>query len=221
MRPAGRPGIVLIAGTGSACYGRSPSGKSWRSGGWGGLLADEGSGSWLGWQALRLAVRSFDGRERPSRLVDDILNLFELRHMNDIMHRIYHVGLSRQERAALAPMVISAARDIDEAARKLLNEAVEELALSVWAVADQLEMHDQPEVSIEGGLYDVEDVFAIPLRAAIRRKLPDCRIQPSELSPVLGACLLALEQIGVDPQTVSLALKASETALITELDKRQ
>ena len=218
---SGRPGIVLIAGTGSSCYGRSPSGNSWRSGGWGDLLADEGSGAWLGWQAMRVAVRSFDGRERPSRLVNDILDLFQLRHMNDIMHRIYHVGLSRKERAALAPLVISAARDKDEVARHLIQEAVEELALSVWAVAHQLKMHDQPEVAIVGGLYNVEDLFAAPLRAAIKSKLPGCHIQPPELSPVLGACLLALQQGGVDPLTVSPTLKASEIALQAKLDKRQ
>jgi N-acetylglucosamine kinase-like BadF-type ATPase len=218
---SGRAGIVLIAGTGSACYGRTAAGHSWRAGGWGDLLADEGSGGWLGWQALRAAVRSFDGRERPSRLVNDILDLFELRHMDDIMHRIYHVGLSRKERAALAPLVMTAARDNDEIAQQLIHEAVEELALSVWAVAHQLEMHAQPEIAIVGGLYNVEDLFAAPLRTAIRNKLPGCHIQPPELSPVIGACLLALQQIGVDPQRISLALKASEKALKAKLNKRQ
>jgi N-acetylglucosamine kinase-like BadF-type ATPase len=217
---SGRAGIVLIAGTGSACYGRSADGNSWRAGGWGDLLADEGSGGWLGWQALRAAVRSFDGRERPSRLVHDILDLFELRHMDDIMHRIYHVGLSRKERAALAPLVMSAARNNDEVAQQLIHEAVEELALSVWAAATRLEMHDQPEVAIVGGLYNVEDIFAAPLRAAIKNKLPGCHIQPPELSPVIGACLLALQQIGVDPQTITSALRASEMALKATLDKR-
>ncbi|MCI0575065.1 MAG: hypothetical protein L0332_05755 [Chloroflexi bacterium] len=214
---SGRAGIVLIAGTGSACYGRNAEGNDWRAGGWGELLADEGSGGWLGLQAMRAAVRSFDGREQPTRLIDDLLELFELRHMNDIMHRIYHVGLSRKERAALAPLVMSAARNNDVVAQQLIHEAVTELALSVLAVANRLEMHDHPEVAIVGGLYTVEDIFASPLRAAIRSKLPGCHIQPPELSPVIGACLLALQQIGVDPQTVSSALIASEIALTTEM----
>ena len=226
---SGRPGIVLIAGTGSACYGRSASGNSWRSGGWGELLADEGSGGWLGWQALRMAVRSYDGRERPSRLVNEILELFELHHMNDIMHRIYHMGLSRKERAALAPLLINAARDNDELAQRLLHEAVEELALSVWAVANRLEMQGRTEVSIVGGLYSsfdpaqdkVKDVFATPLRAAISSKLPGCRIQGAELSPVIGACILALEQVRLDPRAISSTLAASEGKLQAILAQRQ
>ncbi len=225
---SGRAGIVLIAGTGSACYGRTAGGKSWRAGGWGDLLADEGSGGWLGLQGLRLAVRSFDGRERPSRLAVDIKNALGLRDMNEIMHRIYHVGLSRKERAALAPLVLNAARENDEGAQQLIREAVEELALSVWAVARRLEMEEQPEVAIVGGLYSsfsgsqaaVEDIFAAPLRAAIRRKVAGCRIQAAELSPVIGACLLALQQIGIDSQSVSAALKASEIALARVLDKQ-
>ena len=148
--------------------------------------------------------------------------------MNEIMHRIYHVGLSRKERAALAPLVLNAARENDEVAQQLIREAVEELALSVWAVARRLEMEEQPEVAIVGGLYSsfsgsqaaVEDIFAAPLRAAIRRKVAGCRIQAAELSSVIGACLLALQHIGIDLLSVSAALKASEIALARVLDKQ-
>src|SRR5258707_9319307 len=52
---AGAPegvGIVVLAGTGSIAYGQDAGGKSARSGGYGFLLADEGSGYWLGHQAL-------------------------------------------------------------------------------------------------------------------------------------------------------------------------
>ena len=217
---SGRAGIVLITGTGSACYGRTADGKAWRAGGWGELLADEGSGGWLGLQALRMAVRAFDGREQPTRLVDDILTHFELQQMNDIMHRIYHVGLSRKERAALAPLVMRAARDNDEVAQRLIDEGVAELAQCVQAVAHRLQIQDRFDLAIVGGLYSVEDVFAAPLRAAIRTKAPGCRIQPAELSPVLGACILALQQIQVEPATVSAALTITETTLAGALAER-
>ena len=39
---AGRPGIALIAGTGSSCYGRNASGTTWQAGGWGSILDDGG-----------------------------------------------------------------------------------------------------------------------------------------------------------------------------------
>jgi N-acetylglucosamine kinase-like BadF-type ATPase len=66
---SGRPGMVQIAGTGSSTFGVNASGESWRAGGWGQLISDEGSGYWLGVQAMQTAVRAFDGRLPPTLLL--------------------------------------------------------------------------------------------------------------------------------------------------------
>lgn len=58
----GPGGIVLIAGTGSICYGQSTDGREARSGGWGSLMDDEGGGFALGRDALAAVVRAEDGR---------------------------------------------------------------------------------------------------------------------------------------------------------------
>ena len=39
----GRPGIIVIAGTGSICFGMNARGETARSGGWGYVFGDEGS----------------------------------------------------------------------------------------------------------------------------------------------------------------------------------
>ena len=49
-------GIALISGTGSVAWGRTPDGRTARAGGWGYLLGDEGSGYWVGRQAVRHAL---------------------------------------------------------------------------------------------------------------------------------------------------------------------
>jgi N-acetylglucosamine kinase-like BadF-type ATPase len=56
------PGIVIVAGTGSIAYGRNARRLAARSGGWGHMIGDEGSGYWIGRQALAAAVREVDGR---------------------------------------------------------------------------------------------------------------------------------------------------------------
>ena len=53
---------MVLAGTGSIAYGADHTGRTARAGGYGFLLADEGSGYWLGHQALRAVVRAADGR---------------------------------------------------------------------------------------------------------------------------------------------------------------
>src|SRR5919206_589441 len=58
----GAPGLVLIAGTGSICCGRSTRGKRTCAGGWGPLAGDEGSGAWLARRALQAVAQAADGR---------------------------------------------------------------------------------------------------------------------------------------------------------------
>ena len=57
---AGGPGILVIAGTGSNVVGRSATGALFGAGGWGPVLGDEGSGYWIGLEALRAALRAHD-----------------------------------------------------------------------------------------------------------------------------------------------------------------
>ena len=125
---SGRPGIVVIAGTGSSCYGRTGAGADWRAGGWGSLIGDEGSGYWLGWQALRSAVRAYDGRGPATRLEADVRRVLGLPDMNAIMHRLYVDELSRAEIAALAPLLLAAARADDPPALALLRGGCADLA---------------------------------------------------------------------------------------------
>src|SRR5262245_46276024 len=54
------PGILLIAGTGSIVIGRDKDRTMFRVGGWGPYFGDEGSGFWIGREAVRAALRSID-----------------------------------------------------------------------------------------------------------------------------------------------------------------
>ena len=65
-------GMVLIAGTGSICFGRDAAGKTARSGGYGHKIDDEGSGYALGRDALAAVVRAQDGRG-PRTLLTDLV----------------------------------------------------------------------------------------------------------------------------------------------------
>ncbi|PYR25690.1 MAG: hypothetical protein DMF92_20095 [Acidobacteria bacterium] len=56
------PGIVVIAGTGSIVYGRNTNFDAARAGGWGHIIGDEGSGYWIGREALAAIMRAADGR---------------------------------------------------------------------------------------------------------------------------------------------------------------
>ncbi len=71
-----QPGIGAISGTGSNVFGVGPDGRSWRVGGWGHLLGDEGSGYWLGVESVRAALHDRDGSGPETALSDAIVEFF-------------------------------------------------------------------------------------------------------------------------------------------------
>ncbi|MCU0512932.1 MAG: ATPase [Anaerolineae bacterium] len=207
---SGRPGIVLIAGTGSSVYGMNAAGTGWRTGGWGHLIGDEGSSYWLGVQALRLAVRAYDGRSAPSSLVAAVLSHLGIADMNAILHRIYVQPFTRTDVAALAPLIFAAHRQGDPHTGPLLAQAVADLAEMVSACARQLhfDREDICEVTLVGGLLNAGELFTQPLHRALAAAVPNVRITLPELPPVLGAALLALRQIVTVDAALVATLKA-------------
>jgi N-acetylglucosamine kinase-like BadF-type ATPase len=194
---SGRPGIVLIAGTGTSCFGMNAQGDSWRSGGWGPLIDDEGSSYWLGLQAMRAAVLEFDGRGPSTLLTRFIYEKLQLRDMNELMNRLYASGMIRTEIAALSPYIFEAAAQEDTVARQLIRRGCQSMADSVLAVAQKLGLdQNHTELAIVGGLTNAGNTLLHSLAEAIHARLPQCEIKPAELSPALGAALLALQLTG-------------------------
>jgi N-acetylmuramic acid 6-phosphate etherase len=66
----GRPGVVLIAGTGVVALAIDAAGASRKADGWGLRLGDEGGGAWIGAAGLRAALRAHDGRGPATALLD-------------------------------------------------------------------------------------------------------------------------------------------------------
>ena len=203
---SGRSGAVLIVGTGSSCYGVGGSGQSWRSGGWGSLISDEGSGYFLGRDGLIAAVRSLDGRGPTSSLARALLKRLGVTQPDDLLHRLYVTGLTRTEIAALAPITLGCAADGDEAALEIVERGCDLLAECVAAVAKHLRL-ERFELVVVGGLYSESLLVQNMLQGTLLQSIPQCRIVSPELPPVLGACLLALEQSGAASSAVIERLK--------------
>jgi|GEM_PF-115826 len=71
----GGRGILVIAGTGSNVIGRAPGGSLHSAGGWGPILGDEGSGYWIGLEAIRASLRAHDRADQsepPSSQIPEI-----------------------------------------------------------------------------------------------------------------------------------------------------
>jgi N-acetylglucosamine kinase-like BadF-type ATPase len=194
---SGRPGIALIAGTGSSCFGMNAAGERWQSGGWGHIISDEGSSYWFGWNAIRLAAGAGDGRWQTA-LYTPVMRQLGIGGVADLHQRLYTQGISKAEIAAFAPLVMDAANAGDALAQQLIRQGMYELAQMVAAVAQRLGWGESPcEVTLAGGLWRANDAVLTPFRVALAKILPQARIVMPELPPVLGACVLALQAAAV------------------------
>ena len=72
----GRNGGVIVIGTGSIGWAVL-DGRQYRIGGWGWPISDEGSGAWLGCEALRRALWACDGRIAWTPLLRSLIARFQ------------------------------------------------------------------------------------------------------------------------------------------------
>jgi N-acetylglucosamine kinase-like BadF-type ATPase len=182
-----RQGVLILAGTGSVAMGVNDAGRMVRGGGWGYLLGDEGSGYWLGIQALQAIVRAFDGREEPTTLTSQLLDALDLPTETDILPWLYRNNTPHSHDVArLAPLVIEAAENGDAVAGKIVEAAAQELALLGKTVMRRLESQ-APKIAFAGGLLVNPNLLSLRLCELL--DLPD--IPSPRYPPVIGAALLA------------------------------
>ncbi len=207
----GAPGLALIAGTGSACYGLAPDGRRWRAGGWGWWLGDEGSGTWLGRSALVAVARARDGRGPATALTRPLLETLGCDEPDDLLHRTYVVGLDRVTTASLAPVVIAVARGGDDVARAIVDRAAEHLVDAVEACRAALGLV-RPPLSLAGGVATAPAVRDRVRDVLVRRRV-DVELVPPAMAPVFGAALLALAELGPVPPATLRALQTTSATL--------
>ena len=132
-------GVAVIAGTGSAAWGVNAAGEQARAGGWGYLLGDEGSGYWLGREAVRYSLRRMDSGEAADELTVALLEYCHLESPNELIAH-FHQGTTRRYWAAASPVIFAAARNGHEQALALVDQAAEDLAAMAYKVSGQLKI---------------------------------------------------------------------------------
>lgn len=192
----GKPGIVVIAGTGSIVIGVNQDGKQARAGGFGPTLSDEGSGYYIAQQALKAVVSSFDGRSPRTTLAELICNRLGVASPSDLPGVIYNSDAEPVEIASLAELVDEAARGGDEVARKILTAAGSELGRLAASVIEKLGLHSSSfHIACVGSVFRSGEFVLEPLREAVLSAAPRAEIGPPLYPPAIGAAKLAQELV--------------------------
>jgi len=142
----GGDGVVIIVGTGTIGWGEL-KGRQVRVSGWGLPISDEGSGAWLGCEALRRVLWAHDGRVPWTGLLDELFNHFR-REPHAIVR--WATRASTRDYGSFAPLVVSYASNQDPAAIELMRLA----AGHVDALAARLLSADVRPLALVGGLAD-------------------------------------------------------------------
>jgi N-acetylglucosamine kinase-like BadF-type ATPase len=188
-----RPGVVIVAGTGSIAYGRNDAAQAARAGGWGYLLGDEGGGFWIGRAALAAVVRQFDGRGPATRLTALVLTEMGLSSPTELVHEIYYRDLHRRAIASLAALVQQAADAGDAVAGQILARAGTELAAAAGSVITRLGMRgDAFPTILAGGIFRGVPSLVRDVDTRMSEIAPRSSVQRLEVEPAVGAVRLAL-----------------------------
>jgi N-acetylglucosamine kinase-like BadF-type ATPase len=158
---AGTPspsGAALIAGTGAVAARLDGHSVVAVADGFGWLLGDEGSGRWIGLQALRAAVRDW-----PSTLAGRVAAHAGVTSADALIH--WAQGLPFTAIDGLAPVVCAAARDGDPDADRITTAAAEHLL----ATLDQVAAPGAPVV-LAGGLLAAETPVRARVLAALQTR---------------------------------------------------
>ncbi|GAB2595104.1 N-acetylglucosamine kinase [Microlunatus antarcticus] len=198
-------GVNVVSGTGSMSYGERGDLRA-RVGGWGELFGDEGSAYWLGIRGLQAWTQMTDGREPVGALhglLGERLGLDDPLDLVSLVHERWQGD--RRTIAGLAPLVVRAAEEGDPAARRIVDDAVAELARLALVAADRLRFPAGAVVPVTGS----GGVFGAPLvRAAFADRLRSVGglvLRPSRFSPAVGAALYAAREVGapLDPDALA------------------
>ncbi|AUB42662.1 BadF-type ATPase [Nostoc flagelliforme CCNUN1] len=191
----GQPvGIVVAAGTGSIVFGRNHEGHTKRVGGWGYILGDEGSAYKIAIAGMNAALKSYDGREISTSLIEGFKQHLDLESIEDLIEVVYRREWGVKQIAALAPVVDFAAASGDIVANIIIDNAVKELVKATSTVINAIFSADSVlEVVTTGSVWRGRCNIHERFTASLVKKFPNVKVIFPRYEPAYGAGLLALQ----------------------------
>ena len=183
-------GVLVVSGTGSIAFGRNPAGATARAGGWGPNVSDEGSGFWVGREAVVSALHAYDLGSS-----NGILSLIA-QAWKVAPEEVVRVANSAEPRFAdLSTTVAAAAERGDVAAADIINRAGQALAVLANAVIRRLwPQGGVVPVGLAGGVLQGSTLVRSTFKEAMRNVYPQAAISFAVVRPVLGALEIAAQR---------------------------
>lgn len=187
-------GIILVAGTGSICFGINAEGKSHRTGGFGHLIDDEGSGYAIGRDIISSVVRSHDGRIGKTVLCDMVFSALNCTSIQEIINFVYKKDTNKRDIAQLAPLLTKASDEKDGIALAIAEKCGEELVKLVFPLVEILDM-EKADIALAGSILNTDPYIRESFEKRLKVLLPHARCIKPRNNAAHGAVIAALGRL--------------------------
>lgn len=182
----GEDGILVIAGTGSTSFGIKEDSQA-RCGGWGNLLADEGSAYKISIEAYKRMIYEYDFGLEESELTKRILNYLEIEKVDDLIDFVY--SSTKDEIAKVAWIVSELADKGDEVCISILKTEGEAIAKAAERVYNKLGF-DSCKIGLVGSAIRKSNVLKATFEEYLRLNVNITEFVYNDVSPTKGAYYL-------------------------------
>lgn len=167
-----REGVLALAGTGSDVFYISP-GKRSVVGAWGPILGDDGSGTWIGQQAIRAVVRFLNGWGEDTMLLPIIREEWKLKNDWQMVEIVHKSPAPFRQVASVTPLVGRAAAQGDAVALNILREAGHLMAVQTESLIRKASLsRDQLDITLCGGAWKAHPIMFDTYCAELMQKHP-------------------------------------------------
>ena len=188
----GRRGVLVLAGTVSNVAGRAVGGSIITAGGWGPILADQGSGNFLGREGLRRGFLAID-QERPTILLEAVRAHWHLASLGELIERAN--SNPAPDFSHLAPVIVACAAKGDSVAQEVLAQGGTDLAYLAGLLIERIRVlegtatshFEPPDVAIAGSILAHVTPVRRALEASLRRRYSDVAFEHDPVDPPSGA----------------------------------
>jgi N-acetylglucosamine kinase-like BadF-type ATPase len=192
-----KPGINVVAGTGSIAYGRNAEGKLARCGGFGPGIGDDGSAYWIALRTINEYTKQKDGRKEKTALYDILEKEYNITYQYEIVDVVFNrLKFNRTELAKFSKICFLAAEEGCPDCKKIFMGVAEAIFEHINAISKKLNFKDEFVVSYTGGVFKSGKYVLEPLQEMVNNSKLKCKLQEPALDPWNGSVLLAYTLAG-------------------------
>ena len=202
-------GLLALSGTGSDVF---YLGKQDRQivGGWGIVLGDQGSGTWIGLQAIRRVIRALDGWGPNTLLTPLLLSHFDATDApRRIISAVHGEPAPFPVIAGLVPIVADAARQGDPQALKIFADAGLALGKQMLTLLSHLAEVPEPLITLCGGAWKAHPLMFETFCQTVQEVYPQIVIQRPWFEHVLAGPMELLLRQGLSREEARARLQSA------------